>query len=147
MLGHRHISDFPHRLRRQPLISSSSTALNLYTFLLLSLPQSSYNRHTGHSYLCLVVVIHMKTLSVSDSEPKRPKFEPILTTAYSDKATDENLTSENWELILDLCDMVQDEGQGGYVIDLLSALESIPTRCQSSRRRGHNYQTACESKS
>lgn len=29
------------------------------------------------------------------------------------KATDENLTSENWELILNLCDKVQDEGQPG----------------------------------
>jgi signal transducing adaptor molecule len=30
-----------------------------------------------------------------------------------DKTTDENLTSENWELILNLCDKVQDEGQTG----------------------------------
>ena len=27
------------------------------------------------------------------------------------KTTDENLTSENWELILNLCDKVQDEGE------------------------------------
>lgn len=32
----------------------------------------------------------------------------------SGKTTDENLTSENWELILNLCDKVQDEGQAGY---------------------------------
>ena len=31
------------------------------------------------------------------------------------KATDENLTGENWELILNMCDKVQDEGQPGYV--------------------------------
>ncbi len=30
------------------------------------------------------------------------------------KTTDENLTSENWELILNLCDKVSDEGQSGY---------------------------------
>jgi hypothetical protein len=29
------------------------------------------------------------------------------------KATDETLTSENWELILNLCDKVQDEGEQG----------------------------------
>jgi signal transducing adaptor molecule len=29
------------------------------------------------------------------------------------KATDENLTSENWEIILNLCDKVQDEGGEG----------------------------------
>jgi len=44
-------------------------------------------------------------------------FEQILITAFPDKATDENLTSENWELILNLCDKVQDEGQTGYVVN------------------------------
>lgn len=29
------------------------------------------------------------------------------------KTTDENLTSENWELILNLCDKVQEEGEQG----------------------------------
>ncbi|THH32036.1 hypothetical protein EUX98_g2146 [Antrodiella citrinella] len=29
------------------------------------------------------------------------------------KATDENLTGENWEIILNLCDKVQDEGEAG----------------------------------
>ncbi|KAG2028585.1 hypothetical protein BDR03DRAFT_810028, partial [Suillus americanus] len=29
------------------------------------------------------------------------------------KATDENLTGENWEVILNLCDKVQDEGEQG----------------------------------
>ena len=29
------------------------------------------------------------------------------------KATDENQTSENWEIILNLCDKVQDEGEQG----------------------------------
>ena len=31
------------------------------------------------------------------------------------KTTDENLTSENWELILNLCDKVSDEGQEGSI--------------------------------
>ena len=44
-------------------------------------------------------------------------LEQMLITAYTDKATDENLTSENWELILNLCDKVQDEGQSGYVVN------------------------------
>ena len=33
------------------------------------------------------------------------------------KTTDENLTSENWELILNLCDKVQEEGETGYAED------------------------------
>jgi len=32
------------------------------------------------------------------------------------KTTDENLTSENWEFILNLCDKVSDEGQSGYAM-------------------------------
>lgn len=32
------------------------------------------------------------------------------------KTTDENLTSENWELIINCCDKVQEEGQEGYDI-------------------------------
>ncbi|CCM01831.1 uncharacterized protein FIBRA_03899 [Fibroporia radiculosa] len=38
------------------------------------------------------------------------------TNPYDDvvaKTTDENMTSENWELILNLCDKVQDEGETG----------------------------------
>lgn len=36
---------------------------------------------------------------------------PYFTIAV--KTTDENLTSENWELILNLCDKVQEEGEQG----------------------------------
>jgi hypothetical protein len=49
---------------------------------------------------------------ISNNPTNRTDVNPGL---YSDKATDENLTSENWELILGLCDKVQDEGQPGYV--------------------------------
>lgn len=33
--------------------------------------------------------------------------------SFSAKATDENLTSENWELIMDVCDKVTTEDTGG----------------------------------
>lgn len=32
------------------------------------------------------------------------------------KATDENLTSENWQLILDVCDQVDSKPEDGYGI-------------------------------
>jgi signal transducing adaptor molecule len=35
------------------------------------------------------------------------------------KATDENLTSENWELILDVCDQVNAKPDDGYTCTLL----------------------------
>jgi len=37
---------------------------------------------------------------------------------YIAKATDENLTSENWELILDVCDKVNAKPEEGYVPDV-----------------------------
>ncbi|KIJ11143.1 hypothetical protein PAXINDRAFT_84964 [Paxillus involutus ATCC 200175] len=43
-------------------------------------------------------------------------FKAGQTNPYDDivvKATDENLTDENWEVILTLCDKVQDEGESG----------------------------------
>jgi signal transducing adaptor molecule len=43
-------------------------------------------------------------------------FKGAQANPYDDivgKATDETLTSENWELILNLCDKVQDEGEQG----------------------------------
>lgn len=48
---------------------------------------------------------------------------PLLShidTVLSVKTTDENLTSENWELILNLCDKVQDEGQEGLAMITVS---------------------------
>ena len=35
------------------------------------------------------------------------------SNSYLAKTTDENLTGENWELILNLCDKVQEEGEQG----------------------------------
>ncbi|KIM38361.1 hypothetical protein M413DRAFT_420484 [Hebeloma cylindrosporum] len=52
----------------------------------------------------------------------------MLITAYTDKATDENLTSENWELILNLCDKVQDEGQAGAHSAIASILKRLAHR-------------------
>ncbi len=39
------------------------------------------------------------------------------------KTTDENLTSENWELILNLCDKVNDEGQEGCAPPLMLSID------------------------
>ena len=48
--------------------------------------------------------------SVSD-----PFFVLLITpTAHTAKATDENLTGEDWETVLNLCDKVQDEGEAGF---------------------------------
>lgn len=43
----------------------------------------------------------------------------VLISVRAGKTTDENLTSENWELILNLCDKVSDEGQEGCVFFFL----------------------------
>jgi len=39
---------------------------------------------------------------------------PSLTMCAIAKATDENLTSENWQLILDVCDQVDSKPEDGY---------------------------------
>lgn len=36
------------------------------------------------------------------------------------KATDENQTSENWEILLNLCDKVGEEGEQGCVATVFS---------------------------
>lgn len=38
----------------------------------------------------------------------------LLTKCAVAKATDENLTSENWQLILDVCDQVDSKPEDGY---------------------------------
>lgn len=68
-------------------------------------------------------LIHMTRLSVRtlfgrDDASWGWGTETILNSASTVKTTDENLTSENWELILNLCDRVQDEGEQGYVSSL-----------------------------
>ncbi|PPQ80001.1 hypothetical protein CVT25_001407 [Psilocybe cyanescens] len=53
------------------------------------------------------------------------------STEYDDivnKTTDENLTSENWELILNLCDKVQDEGQTGAHNAIAAILKRLAHR-------------------
>ncbi|THU95019.1 hypothetical protein K435DRAFT_667261 [Dendrothele bispora CBS 962.96] len=52
-------------------------------------------------------------------------------SAYDDivtKTTDENLTTENWELILNLCDKVNDEGQEGAHEVLVALLKRLAHR-------------------
>ncbi|TDL23844.1 hypothetical protein BD410DRAFT_720457 [Rickenella mellea] len=44
------------------------------------------------------------------------------------KTTDENLTSENWELILNLCDKVQEEGEAGARNVIAAALKRLAHR-------------------
>ncbi|KAK0485691.1 hypothetical protein IW261DRAFT_1548760 [Armillaria novae-zelandiae] len=44
------------------------------------------------------------------------------------KTTDENLTSENWELILNLCDKVQEEGQEGARNVIAAVLKRLAHR-------------------
>jgi hypothetical protein len=63
------------------------------------------------------------------------------------KTTDENLTSENWELIINCCDKVQEEGQEGYAILwlIIVALSIMLTRAilQGSRCHcGHTQATS-----
>lgn len=43
---------------------------------------------------------------------------------WSAKATDENLTSENWEVILALCDKIVEEGEQGCVKSSLALAPS-----------------------
>ncbi|ESK87916.1 class e vacuolar protein-sorting machinery protein hse1 [Moniliophthora roreri MCA 2997] len=53
------------------------------------------------------------------------------TNPYDDivtKTTDENLTTENWELILNLCDKVQDEGQAGAHNVIAAVLKRLAHR-------------------
>lgn len=41
------------------------------------------------------------------------------------KATDETLTGENWEIILNMCDKVQDEGEQGSVSRLATSVHRL----------------------
>jgi hypothetical protein len=57
--------------------------------------------------------------------------------AFAAKTTDENLTSENWELILNLCDKVSDEGEQGYArkyvfLEVTAADRNATARAMSS---------------
>lgn len=45
----------------------------------------------------------------------------INSNNYTAKTTDENLTTENWELILNLCDKVSDDGDEGSLSLLFAA--------------------------
>lgn len=58
---------------------------------------------------------------------------PSLISYDADKTTDENLTDENWELILNLCDKVQDEGEQGCVYCLSHQKEPLDDVSHSAR--------------
>ena len=47
--------------------------------------------------------------------PRSMLRESKVYDVLSGKTTDENLTSENWGLIMNLCDKVMDEGETGCV--------------------------------
>ena len=70
---------------------------------------------------------------VSEQKVDPPYPEPTgLTMFVVDKTTDENLTGENWELILNLCDKVQDEGEQGYVQSLSIGFMKLVNSMQRS---------------
>ena len=78
--------------------------------------------------------------SVSD-----PFFVLLITpTAHTAKATDENLTGEDWETVLNLCDKVQDEGEAGFAstdsILLFTSADPLPQCTQHDRSIA---QTSC----
>ena len=56
-------------------------------------------------------------------------------------ATDENLTGENWETFLNLCDKVQDEGEMGFVF----AHSTFATVLMCTQRDRSIAQTPCTS--
>ncbi|KAL4066094.1 hypothetical protein V8B97DRAFT_1864822 [Scleroderma yunnanense] len=58
-------------------------------------------------------------------------FKASQSTPYDDlvtKATDENLTGEDWETILNLCDKVQDEGEAGARNTIAALLKRLAHR-------------------
>ena len=65
-------------------------------------PANPYDDVVGKSHKCHIL-----------SSRRLPNPHPFLLEKV--KATDETLTSENWEIILNLCDKVQDEGEQGSV--------------------------------
>lgn len=80
---------------------------------------------------------------LSNSKCNRPYI------PYAVKATDENLTSENWEVILNLCDKVQEEGEPGYLLLslYLTHRPDIPfLQCSQCHRRRHQTPRAPQSK-
>jgi hypothetical protein len=80
----------------------------------------------------------MMRLSVSiDVTTKILSWRSYLMLDIAANTTDENLTSENWELVLNCCDKVQDEGQEGYAVPfalyhrvIIKPTKSIPQRSQ-----------------
>jgi hypothetical protein len=63
---------------------------------------------------------------------------PLSANMYpTAKTTDENLTGENWELILNLCDKVQEEKEAGSVDSVIAPCSNtytVSVRGMSSQR-------------
>lgn len=82
----------------------------------------------------------MRCHHASDGPFNRICNRPYIT--YTVKATDENLTSENWEVILNLCDKIQDEGEAGYLLLFLNPTPrpdiSVPTALAMSSPQSLN---------
>jgi hypothetical protein len=58
-------------------------------------------------------LIHTTTLSVSAYLVQSGSVLDGIPSRLAAKATDENQTSENWEILLNLCDKVSEEGEQG----------------------------------
>lgn len=89
-----------------PDFSTYFTSLQPFRYttmsMFMSTPANPYDDVVGKSHICHI-------------------FPPAVYTPHTFrhnekvKATDETLTGENWEIILNLCDKVQDEGDQGSV--------------------------------
>lgn len=84
------------------LLFHESSAFQIYHPMFKSTPANPYDDVVGKSLRCHIFP---------------PGVDPPHTFRHNEKvkATDETLTGENWEIILNLCDKVQDEGEQGSV--------------------------------
>lgn len=133
---HTPITAAPGYLSTLPLAATSSTVKRLQKrarqWLEQRLPCSEPARQT------LTMILSVRCRHTRD-ELSAPICNRSYIT-YPVKATDENMTSENWEVILNLCDKVGDEGESGYLILFLNPTHrpDIPfLQCSQCHRRRH----------
>jgi hypothetical protein len=132
------IHSHSHNYRNTKSISLVSLS-SLLTTLLHPLPRNSPKP------ICLEEEQLIRTMKSSVSNPCRKMVNCSLMqsslSCFVDgstlvKATDENLTGENWEIILNLCDKVTEEGEEGYVASAASLL-ALPPSLNPTRRSHH----------